>query len=256
MKQFRLALALALALLVHLPVARADFGQGAIAYAMGQYDIAYQTMIGLASTAHHAYAQYYVGVMNEKGQGVQQSYPEAAKWYRSAAEQGVNQAQYHLALLFEAGKGVPKDLEQAFAWLGVAVRMGNQDALVALARVEKLLNPEELAGAKTLTEELAAKYAKNPPSLRPPEGGPPGAGDGPQPFPEDGWFPAPGEAGAQPAPAPIPAAPTPAAPAAAKPAPAAAPAAATPAPAPAPANEKPTAPTAHPPSAPAKGSGT
>ena len=46
-----------------------------------------------------AYAQYNLGVMYDNGQGVQQDYKEAVKWYRKAAEQGHNGA-------IEALKGV------------------------------------------------------------------------------------------------------------------------------------------------------
>ncbi len=39
----------------------------------------------LAAEQGHAKAQYNLGVCYYKGQGVQQSYTEAVKWYRKAA---------------------------------------------------------------------------------------------------------------------------------------------------------------------------
>lgn len=46
--------------------------------------------------AGDADAQYSLGVMYEKGQGVRQDYAEAVKWYRKAGEQGYAGAQTNL----------------------------------------------------------------------------------------------------------------------------------------------------------------
>ena len=45
-----------------------------------------------------AKAQFNLGVMYDKGQGVMRNYAEAAKWYRKAAEQGDADAQRNLDL--------------------------------------------------------------------------------------------------------------------------------------------------------------
>jgi len=44
----------------------------------------------------HAIAQFNLGVMYDKGEGVEKDYDEAFKWYRKAAEQGDADAQYNL----------------------------------------------------------------------------------------------------------------------------------------------------------------
>ena len=41
-------------------------------------------------------AQYNIGIMYDKGQGVKQDYSEANKWYQKAAEQGYTPAQSNL----------------------------------------------------------------------------------------------------------------------------------------------------------------
>lgn len=51
-------------------------------------------------------AQYNLGVHYERGDGVAQSYSEAAKWYLKAAEQGDASAQNNLGLYYTYGKGV------------------------------------------------------------------------------------------------------------------------------------------------------
>ena len=61
-------------------------------------------------------AQNQVGAYFYDGDGVPQSYEEAAKWYRLAAEQDEPWAMTNLAVLYERGYGVDQDLDQAVAW--------------------------------------------------------------------------------------------------------------------------------------------
>ncbi|NOR73090.1 MAG: hypothetical protein GQ467_04385 [Mariprofundaceae bacterium] len=49
-----------------------------------------------AADQGHASAQYYLGVMYDKGKGVTRDDKEAAKWYRKAADQGHASAQRYL----------------------------------------------------------------------------------------------------------------------------------------------------------------
>ena len=53
-----------------------------------------------------AEAQHNLGLCYINGYGVQQSYEEAAKWFRKAAEQGNASAQYDLGLCYDNGDGV------------------------------------------------------------------------------------------------------------------------------------------------------
>src|SRR5713101_7831252 len=53
------------------------------------------------------WAQYNLGHIFYHGNGVPQSYVEAAKWVRKAADQGVAQAQHSLGILYAYGLGVP-----------------------------------------------------------------------------------------------------------------------------------------------------
>jgi TPR repeat protein len=59
--------------------------------------------------AGEAEAQRILGTLYTKGQQVPQSYVEAAKWFRKAADQGNPAAQVALGELHEAGQGVPID---------------------------------------------------------------------------------------------------------------------------------------------------
>ena len=150
--------ALAAALLLFSSHANADFNDGVYALLTGEYDTALQHLVPLAETSDHAYAQYFLGRMYDRGQGVEQNYDTAAKWYRKASEKGVADAQYRLGLLYTEGTGVPKDPEYAYGWYSVAAHLGNNKAIAALESSQKQLSSEELAEARKLSAQLIEKY--------------------------------------------------------------------------------------------------
>lgn len=139
-----------------------SFNAGVAAYARGDYDDAAQSLIPLAETMDHPYAQRILAEMYAKGQGVDQSPEQAAKWYRSAAEKGVDAAQYKLGLLYRDGEGVPQDMEYAYAWLSVAAKQGNRFAPNDLAGVESQLSEAEMSQARKLAEDFVRKYGEAP----------------------------------------------------------------------------------------------
>ena len=59
---------------------------------------------------------------------VPQDYAEAARWYRTAAEQGHAAAQFSLGVMYSNGEGVPQDLVQGYAWASVAAAQGFESA--------------------------------------------------------------------------------------------------------------------------------
>ncbi|MEX2479380.1 MAG: tetratricopeptide repeat protein [Gammaproteobacteria bacterium] len=151
---------LVLILLLVTGSAQADFNDGVVALMMGKYDDALQTLVPLAETRDHAYAQYFLGRMYADGQGVAKDPERAAEWYRKAAEQGVADAQFRLGQLYENGDGVPTDLEYAFGWYGVAAHLGNANGDEAYARTRERLSAEELVEAEKLAREFIQKYGK------------------------------------------------------------------------------------------------
>lgn len=80
-------------------------------------------------------AQYNLGVCYENGQGVAQSYSEAASWYRKAAEQGHANAQNSLGVCYENGQGVAQCCSEAIKWYRKAAEQGDIDAKDALKRL-------------------------------------------------------------------------------------------------------------------------
>ena len=146
-------------MLAGLQPVRADFNDGVVAYLMGDYETAYNTMISIAKTNEtDPLPQYYLGVMYMKGQGVEQNYEEAGKWLRKAAENRLPQAQYKLANLYTEGKGVPKDFESAFIWYSVAAAQKHQLSVNAADKAREKLSDDEYQAAKKELPDYIEKY--------------------------------------------------------------------------------------------------
>lgn len=79
-----------------------QFQQGLAAAEKGDHQTAFQFWKPLAEQGY-ASAQFNLGVMYSKGEGVKQDDIEAVKWYRKAAEQGHKNAQYNLGVMYYDG---------------------------------------------------------------------------------------------------------------------------------------------------------
>jgi TPR repeat protein len=101
----------------------ADFQRGLTAARSGDYATALREWKPLAKQGD-ANAQFNLGVMYKKGQGVPQNNKTALKWYRLAAEQGNARAQSKLGLMYKTGKGVPQDYKTAVKWYRLAAEQG------------------------------------------------------------------------------------------------------------------------------------
>src|SRR5262249_30974348 len=78
------------------------------------------------------YAQTFIGMIYESGDGVPQDYVEAAKWHRRAADQGHADAKWLLARMYSYGKGFARDYAQAAKWYRLAAEQGHAAAQLAL----------------------------------------------------------------------------------------------------------------------------
>ena len=112
--------------------ATADYDAGLNAYRAGHYDVALAEFRGLAE-AGDPKAQYALGLMYAKGQGVSQDYGETLSWYLKSARQGYSAAQNNLGLMHAKGHGVPKDYQEAIRWYLRAARQGYSKAQNSLA---------------------------------------------------------------------------------------------------------------------------
>jgi len=138
--------------------ARADFNDGVVHYLMGDYEKAFTTMQSLAETSDHGYAQYYMGMMYMKGQGVDQDYKSAGKWFRKASEKNIPQAQYKLGDLYFKGRGLPKDFESAYIWFSVGAAHKHPLSVNAIKKAKTKLSEEELKEADKVIASYVKKY--------------------------------------------------------------------------------------------------
>ncbi|MCY3878297.1 MAG: tetratricopeptide repeat protein [Rhodobacteraceae bacterium] len=122
------------AFLVILPCvsAAADFEDGWVAYVNGDYTTALEEWLPLAEMGHLS-SQVNLGVMHEKGLGVEADAGAAAAYFQSAAEFGHHLAQFNLGVLYRDGRGVSRDPEQAFEWFTKSAVQGNPHAQTAMA---------------------------------------------------------------------------------------------------------------------------
>lgn len=129
------------------------------AYLRGDYDKAL-TDIQFLAHGGEARAQYDLGLMYDKGQGVPQSDAEAMRWYERAAEQGEPRAQYNLGLMHLNGQGVPPDLIKAYYWVSLSASRGNQHALDARDYISEKMTVEQIAQGKRLVQDYEDQFAK------------------------------------------------------------------------------------------------
>lgn len=110
------------------------------------------------ATRDHDQAQYNLGVMYARGDGVARDDAEAARWYREAAVRGHARAQYNLGNIHFEGHGVTQDYVQAHMWLSLAAsraqRVDQKRFSERRDEVAARMTPEQIAEAK----ELARKW--------------------------------------------------------------------------------------------------
>jgi TPR repeat protein len=88
---------------------------------------------------------------------VPQDYTQAAIWYRRAADQGHSGAQYELGLLYDKGQGVPVNVIQAEKWLILATAAAPKAAVDDHARMRDAVRTKMTLGelAQARMEALA-----------------------------------------------------------------------------------------------------
>lgn len=119
-------LACALGTRPEIIVAAQSIEEAEFAYERGDYTQAAR-LFGPLAEQGVASAQFYLGLMYERGRGVRQDHSTALLWFRKAAAQGYAGPQNNLGLMYERGRGVRKDLVRALMWYTVAAAMLNGD---------------------------------------------------------------------------------------------------------------------------------
>ena len=107
----------------------------------------------LAAEQGYAKAQYNLGLLYKKGKGVNQDYKKAIHWWLLAAEQGYTKAQYNLGLMYALGRGVIKDYIEADKWASIAIAYGNVKGEKVKEIIESSMSRSEKIESGRLVEE-------------------------------------------------------------------------------------------------------
>lgn len=143
-------------------------------------------------------AQYRLGTLYERGQGVtadpakashwyelsanqgnrkamhnlavfyasKKDMANAARWFAKAASLGLSDSQFNLAVLYERGDGVPQSLVEAFKWYSIAAAAGDVESKARVTVLQTQLNDTDKATAAKEIEAfhpLAFDHAANVP---------------------------------------------------------------------------------------------
>jgi uncharacterized protein len=144
--------AIVLGLSFAVPVVAGPFEDAGAAYDRADYATALRLYRGMAEQGN-GNAQYSLGTMYAKGQGVAQDYVEAAKWYRLAADQDHVQAQFNLGIMYDNGRGVAPNKVLAHMWFSLSAAQGNQEAAKNRDILARRMTPAQLTQAQELTRE-------------------------------------------------------------------------------------------------------
>ena len=102
-------------------------------------------------------AQYRLGEMYFRGEGVSQNYTEAVKWFHKAAQQGDSYAQVNLGFIYGSGSGVPTNFVKAHLWYSLAKAQGNPGGAKGLYLIKSEMTPAEIKEAQELATEWREK---------------------------------------------------------------------------------------------------
>ena len=137
-------------------VAANSIEEAEFAYERGDYTQAARLFSPLAEQGV-ASAQFYLGLMHEKGRGVRQDYRTALTWFRKAAAQGYAGPQNNLGLIYERGRGVRKDVVRALMWYNVAAALLNGDEAETANKRREHLASQMTASQIEQAQEMAQR---------------------------------------------------------------------------------------------------
>jgi localization factor PodJL len=86
-----------------------------------------------AAEKGQAVAQYRLGTLYERGQGIPADTAKAAHWYEMAANQGNRKAMHNLAVSYASGAAGKKNMAEAGRWFAKAAALGLSDSQFNLA---------------------------------------------------------------------------------------------------------------------------
>ncbi|HSR63009.1 MAG TPA: hypothetical protein VLN56_06355, partial [Gammaproteobacteria bacterium] len=146
------------------PVTSGDPGEDSytrgMAYAYGEgaqqnYEMAFKYFQHAAEQGYVP-AQYRLGVAYANGEGTAQDYVAALDWYQKAARQGYAIAQRSLCKMYLEGLGVEQNKPLALAWYSILAENGNVMDTHRRDQLARELTEAERQQAEKLKQELTA----------------------------------------------------------------------------------------------------
>jgi localization factor PodJL len=112
-----------------------------------------------AAAAGNRRAMHDLGVYFARGEGAPLDEAAAFRWFRQAAELGVADSQYNLGVLYQQGRGVNASASEAMFWFLVAARQGDQDAGARATALEAQLSPAQVQQARARGQAFRPRAA-------------------------------------------------------------------------------------------------
>ena len=134
------------------------YDEGMAAYEKKDYEAALKEWEPLAEQENSVDAQYMLGKMYLRGEGVLKDYAEAAKWIRKAAEYGDPDAQSDLGKLYMVGRGLTRVLVWAHMWFDLAAINGKTSAIQSRNHVRRFMAKSHIKKAQRLAREWLEKH--------------------------------------------------------------------------------------------------
>lgn len=104
-----------------------ELDDGFNAFTAGNYEQALRLWLPLAEKDDDK-AQYNLGILYQKGLGVEKNPKTAFIWYKRASANGNTDAMYNLAIMYNKGRVIYRSPKDAVKWWRKAAELGNADA--------------------------------------------------------------------------------------------------------------------------------
>lgn len=101
----------------------------------------------MAANQGNRKAMHNLAVAYASGTGGKKNMAEAARWFAKAAGLGLSDSQFNLAVLYERGDGVPQSLLDAYKWYSIAAAAGDQESKQRIAVLQTQLSDSDRAAA-------------------------------------------------------------------------------------------------------------
>ncbi len=103
-------------------------------------------------------AQFTLGHMYFKGDGIPRSYNEAVALWQKSADQGHAAAQYSLGVMYVEGKGVIQDYLLSHMYSNLAASQGRENADHNRDAVALRMTSEQIAKAQQMAREWVDRH--------------------------------------------------------------------------------------------------